>query len=49
MAEKYLVKRKACFSCPIACGRHVKMDNQEVGGPKMKQFGALAVIAELMT
>lgn len=34
MAEKYLVKRKACFSCPIACGRHVRMDDQEVGGPE---------------
>ncbi len=34
MAEKYLVKKKACFSCPIACGRHVKMDKEEVGGPE---------------
>lgn len=34
MAEKYLVKKKACFSCPIACGRHVRMDDKEVGGPE---------------
>lgn len=34
LAEKYLTKKKACFACPIACGRHVKMDNKEVGGPE---------------
>lgn len=34
LAEKYLTKKKACFSCPIACGRHVKMDDKEVGGPE---------------
>ncbi len=34
MAEKYLVKKKGCFACPIACGRHVRMDNEEVGGPE---------------
>ncbi|MDD4156888.1 MAG: aldehyde ferredoxin oxidoreductase family protein [Candidatus Cloacimonetes bacterium] len=34
MAEKYLVKKKGCFACPIACGRQVKMDDKEVGGPE---------------
>ena len=34
LAEKYLVKKKGCFACPIACGRHVKMDDKEVGGPE---------------
>lgn len=50
MAEKYLVKRKACYMCPIACGRHVKMDDQEVGGPEYETiwgFGADCGINDL--
>ncbi len=34
LSEKYLVRKKGCFACPIACGRHVKMDDVEVGGPE---------------
>ncbi len=34
MAEKYLVSKYACFRCPIGCGRNVKLDNEELGGPE---------------
>ncbi|MDW7670742.1 MAG: aldehyde ferredoxin oxidoreductase family protein [Bacillota bacterium] len=34
LAEKYLVKRVGCFGCPIACGRHCKVDDIEGGGPE---------------
>lgn len=35
MTEKYLVKKQACFRCPIACGRVVKLaDGTVVGGPE---------------
>ncbi|HSH36642.1 aldehyde ferredoxin oxidoreductase family protein, partial [Schnuerera sp.] len=35
MTEKYLVKKQACYRCPIACGRVVKLaDGSVVGGPE---------------
>ena len=35
MTEKHLVKKQACFRCPIACGRIVKLaDGSVVGGPE---------------
>ena len=35
MTEKHLVKKQACFRCPIACGRVVKLaDGSVVGGPE---------------
>ncbi len=34
LAEKYLVKRVGCYGCPIACGRHCKVDDIEGGGPE---------------
>lgn len=34
LAEKYLVKRTGCYGCPIACGRHCKVDDLEAGGPE---------------
>ncbi len=43
LAEKHLIRKKGCFGCPIACGRHVRMDDQEVGGPEYETiwgFGA---------
>src|SRR6056297_2007658 len=40
LAEKYLVKNTACYRCPIACGRYVKMDDQEVGGPEYETLWA---------
>lgn len=44
MTEKYLVKKNACYRCPIACGRVVKLaDGTVVGGPEYEtvwSFGA---------
>lgn len=35
MTEKHLVKKSACYRCPIACGRVVKLaDGTVVGGPE---------------
>jgi len=34
LADKYLIKRVGCFGCPIACGRHCKVDDIEGGGPE---------------
>lgn len=40
LAEKYLIKNTACYRCPIACGRFVKMGDQEVGGPEYETLWA---------
>src|SRR5699024_1016284 len=44
MTEDYLVRKVACFRCPIACGRMIKMpDGTEIGGPEYEtiwSFGA---------
>lgn len=35
LTEKHLVKKQACYRCPIACGRVVKLkDGTVVGGPE---------------
>ncbi|KAF5075398.1 putative oxidoreductase YdhV [anaerobic digester metagenome] len=34
MAEKYLVRRDPCHHCPIGCGRYVRLDGWEGGGPE---------------
>jgi aldehyde:ferredoxin oxidoreductase len=34
MSEKYLIKNKACFACPIACGRITKLDGKDSEGPE---------------
>ncbi len=34
MTEKYLVKKEACFRCPIACGRYCKWDEGVGAGPE---------------
>lgn len=35
MTETCLVKKNACYRCPIACGRWIKLkDGTEVGGPE---------------
>jgi aldehyde:ferredoxin oxidoreductase len=36
MAETILIRREACFTCPIACGRYVEVKE---GPYKMKGFG----------
>lgn len=40
LAEKYLVKKTACYRCPIACGRHCKTDKIEGGGPEYESIWA---------
>ena len=50
LAEKYLVKKEACFRCPIACGRYCKTDEVEGGGPEFETiwaYGAACGIDDL--
>ena len=34
LTEEYLVKNSGCVSCPIKCGRVVKLDGKEIKGPE---------------
>lgn len=54
LVEKgYLVKNTACYACPIACGRSVKLPQGKTGeGPEYEPgwcFGALCEINDLNT
>ncbi len=40
LADKYLVKKVACFGCPIACGRYSKVDDVEGEGPEYETVWA---------
>ncbi len=40
LAEKYLIRRTACYRCPIACGRHCKVGDLEAGGPEYETIWA---------
>ena len=41
LAEKYLVKKSACYRCPIVCGRVVKnKEGKEIGGPEYETIWA---------
>jgi aldehyde:ferredoxin oxidoreductase len=40
LADKYLVKRTACYRCPIGCGRYVKVGDWEGGGPEYETLWA---------
>jgi aldehyde:ferredoxin oxidoreductase len=40
LADKYLVKKMACFGCPIACGRYSKVDDVEGEGPEYETVWA---------
>lgn len=40
MEEHYLIKRTACYRCPIACGRHVRIGDGEGGGPEYETIWA---------
>jgi aldehyde:ferredoxin oxidoreductase len=40
LAEKYLVRANACFRCPIACGRVIKVNDKVVGGPEYEPIWA---------
>jgi aldehyde:ferredoxin oxidoreductase len=41
LTEEYLVKNQGCFSCPIRCGRTVKVKGQNVKGPELETLGLL--------
>lgn len=41
LAEKYLIKNKGCVTCPIQCGRIVKVQGKEVKGPELETIGLL--------
>ncbi|WP_353893947.1 aldehyde ferredoxin oxidoreductase family protein [Proteinivorax hydrogeniformans] len=50
LADKYLVKKTACYRCPIACGRHCKVGDLEAGGPEYETiwaFGADCGVSDL--
>jgi aldehyde:ferredoxin oxidoreductase len=40
LAEKYLIKKEACYRCPIACGRYCRVDDIEGGGPEYETIWA---------
>jgi aldehyde:ferredoxin oxidoreductase len=50
ITEKYLVKKKACWACPIACTRYCKTDKVEGEGPEFEStwaFGAQCGVGDL--
>ena len=50
LADKYLVKRTACYRCPIGCGRYVKVGDWEGGGPEYEtlwSFGSTCGINDM--
>ncbi len=42
MSEKYLIKNKACFACPIACGRVTKLDGLDSEGPEYESLWVMS-------
>ena len=42
--EKFQVKAKACFACPIACGRRVTIDGRVIDGPEYATIAALGAM-----
>lgn len=50
MAEEYLVRGRACFKCPIACGRETRAPRfglERVDGPEYETLGALGSMLEI--
>jgi aldehyde:ferredoxin oxidoreductase len=50
LADKYLIKRTACYRCPIGCGRYVKSGDWEGGGPEYEtlwSFGSDCGISDM--
>lgn len=41
LREKHLVKNKGCKTCPIQCGRVVRLSGREVKGPELETLGLL--------
>ena len=42
LAEKYLTGRDVCYRCPIACGRHCRVGDEEGGGPEYETLWAFS-------
>jgi aldehyde:ferredoxin oxidoreductase len=42
MSEKYLIKNKACFACPIACGRVTRLDDLDSEGPEYESLWTMS-------
>jgi aldehyde:ferredoxin oxidoreductase len=50
MTKDFLVRKNPCYRCPIACGRWVKMDDTEVGGPEYEtlwSFGSDCGVSDM--
>jgi aldehyde:ferredoxin oxidoreductase len=39
LQENHLVKNKGCITCPIQCGRQVKVNDKVVKGPELETLG----------
>ncbi|MFA7572969.1 MAG: aldehyde ferredoxin oxidoreductase family protein [Lutispora sp.] len=40
LANDHLIKRTACYRCPIGCGRYVRIHDSEGGGPEYETIWA---------
>ncbi|MCK4570702.1 hypothetical protein KAT84_02005 [Candidatus Bipolaricaulota bacterium] len=50
MTEEYLVRSRACFKCPIACGRETRAPQHgldRVDGPEYETLGALGAMLQI--
>ena len=50
MSEEFLVRGRACFKCPIACGRETRAPRyglERVDGPEYETLGALGALLEI--
>ena len=50
MSEKYLKRKDPCYRCPIACGRHIQVDDIEGAGPEYETlwgFGSDCGVSDL--
>ena len=41
MRDEFLLKKDGCLSCPIKCGRHVKVHGHEAKGPEFETIGLI--------
>lgn len=44
LKERFNAKPKACFGCPIACGRHLIIDGTEIDGPEFETIASLGAM-----
>jgi len=48
--EKYWIKNKSCYSCPIGCGKQIIVENKEMEGPEYETiagFGSMILNKDL--